>query len=478
MKKIKICTCTWLLLLSAQIALAQRYVPHIEEAKLIKTDPRLIVKSGYLIVPEDRSQPAGRQIRIPFVFVRRPDQDPRKNILLFTTGGPGYSTIANIDSIDYNSGWLMFGGFIAFDQRGTRLTDPQLPCPEVDTAIRTSYLTNQNREMLVHKAVEGCRIKLQKQGINLGAYTTVASAEDINDLRLALNLDSLYLLGISYSGGLMLTVARRHPEAVRALILNSPLPEFVNYEEEALYNINTALDQVFANCADSAIVYHDLKARFRSYFTGITGRKFKLPYQAPGQHDSVMITYTKHELLDAIIDRMNTAQVKTVPAVILDIINGHHASYVREVLNGYFGQHTSLSLGMRYSVYCSEQIAYADQRVIHDQEKKFPWLAGFRFNNVDHAICNCWKVPAEPAAVKTPRKLSVPALIAAGDIDPWCPAYYGRLIEKKLPNAQLLIRHNAGHVPGFMIDGVDYVGAFIKNPYKKLVSHSKNARLE
>ncbi|XHR98220.1 alpha/beta fold hydrolase [Mucilaginibacter sp. UC70_90] len=57
----------------------------------------------------------------------------------------------------------------------------------------------------------------------------------MNDLRLALNVDSLNLVGISYSGGLMLTMARNHPEGVRALLLNSPLPGYVNFEEHALF---------------------------------------------------------------------------------------------------------------------------------------------------------------------------------------------------------------------------------------------------
>jgi pimeloyl-ACP methyl ester carboxylesterase len=429
----------------------------------VKTDPRLIVKSGYLVVPENRHTKSIRTIKIPFVFVRRPDQDAVKNISLYTTGGPGYSTTAGVDSIRYESGFLKFGGFILFDQRGTKKTQPCLDCPEVDSAIWRSYKQHLNKDSLVLLAVKKCRNKFTAQGIDLSAYNTLESAEDINDLRLALHLDSLNLVGISYSGGLMLTVARNHPEAVRTLILNSPLPGYVNYEEHALLNFNEALDKVL----DST-----LKSRFRQYFTAISGKQFNILY------DSSNITYTKNELLEVIINRLNTNQLKTVSYVISQIIDGKHDQYIRPLLDEYAAGSPTRSLGMRYSVYCTEQIAYSDSAIQKQQDALLPWLSGYSINNVDHAICSCWKVSPEPSIVKTPVYSNVPAIISAGDIDPWCRPFYNSLIKRTMPNAQLLILHNRGHGAGYTIDGVDYLSLFMTQPFKPLVSQSKDLIIE
>jgi pimeloyl-ACP methyl ester carboxylesterase len=447
---------------------------------LVKADSRLILKSGYLVVPENRKKPKGAKIKIPFFFVRRPDQDARKNITLYTTGGPGYSTTANIDSIGYNSGFLRYGGFIAFDQRGTKRAKPCLSCPEVDSAVRRSYLEGKSKDSLVFSAVKRCRQKFERQGVDLSAYNTLESAEDINDLRLTLNLDSLNLVGISYSGGLMLTVAKLHPEGVRTLVLNSPLPSFVNYEEHGLLNINEALDQVFDNCeADSSgTAYAGLRNRFKKYFTDISGKYFSLKYKEASKNDSVDITYSKDELLDAVVNRLNTAQVKNVPHVVKQILEGHHAVYVREVLDGYFNGDRNVSLGMRYSVYCSEQIQYSSPKLQKEQDRLLPWLAGYHLNNVDHQICGCWQVAAEPKSVKDPVYSLVPALISAGDIDPWCRPYYNRLIQRHLPNSQVLILKNKGHGPGYYSDGVDYLDMFMRNPFKKLSSNSKGVKVE
>ena len=65
-------------------------------------------------------------------------------------------------------------------------------------------------------------------------------------------------------------------------------------------------------------------------------------------------------------------------------------------------------------------IAYARKELVQKQELVLPWLAGYEFNNVDHAICDCWKVKPEPATAKEPVYLTIPAIIAAGDVDPWC----------------------------------------------------------
>lgn len=458
------------------------YTPRVElTACPVKYDARLVVQYGYLVVPENRQRPRDREIKVPFLFVRKPQQDARRNISLFSTGGPGYSTTANVDSIGHGSGWLRYGGTILFDQRGTRRALPCLECPEVSEAIKRSYRTGLQPDSLVRAAVKQCRSKLTAQGIDLSAYTTLESAEDINDLRRALRLDSLNLIGLSYSGGLMLTVARTHPEAVRRLLLNSPLPGYVRYEEDGLLNINEALDQVFADWeADSAAnpAHQQLRSRFRAYFTAITGKKFTLTYLEKGARDSLRITYTKNELLDAVVNRLNSDQVKTVPAVLNDLLNGRHQFYVREQLDGIFAGDPALSLGMRYSVYCSEQIAHADPALEKQQRTVVPWLAGYRFNDVDHAICACWDVKPEPKAAKNQVYSAVPALLAAGDIDPWCRPFYNQLIKRYLPNSQLLRWHGRGHAPGYSADGIDYAQFFLAHPYRRIISRSKDLLVE
>jgi pimeloyl-ACP methyl ester carboxylesterase len=418
-------------------------------------------------------------VKLPFVYVRKTVNEP--NNILFTTGGPGYSTLAGFKELTARSDYFQFGGLIMFDQRGSKRSTPCLECPEVNAAGIKAYRENLSKDSLQLIAVKQCRKRLAAQGIDLSAYNTIESAADINDLRLALQLKPLTLRGISYSGGLMLTVARNHPEGVKSLILSSPLPGYTNYEEEAMFNINEALDQVFKNCeADSADknTYGNLRERFHQYFAGITGKIFTISYKEKDGSRDLSVNYTKDELLDAILNRLNRWQITTVPFVMNEMIQGRHEVYVKEILDDVFKGDQGLSHGMRYSIYCSEQIAYANEELIKKQDSILPWLAGYAFNNVNHAICDCWKVKPEPAIEKTPVYSTIPALITAGDVDPWCPPFYNRLIKRYMPNSQLMTVHDQGHIPSFFVDGVDYLKLFMDHPYKKIVAASKKVIIE
>lgn len=471
-----------LLLWALPRAHGQAYQPRIEPATCpIKVDPRLVVRYGYLVVPENRQRPRGRQVKVPFLFARRPTQPATRGICLYSTGGPGYSTTAPIDSIGYQSGLLKYGGVLLVDQRGTQRAQPCLDCPEVPQALQQAYRTGRSKDSLVRLAVTQCRKKFTRQGIDLSAYTTLESAEDLNDLRRALGLDSLNLLGISYSGGLMLTVLRNHPEAVRSLLLNSPLPGTVNYEEGGLLNVNEALEQVFRACErDSAApgVYRPLRAQFHAYFSALTGKSFAFAYREPGTRDSLHLTYGKAELLEALVSRLNSEQASTVPAVIRDLVRGRHLPYVREQVDRVFAGDPALALGMRYSVYCSEQLAYADPRLEKQQETVVPWLAGYPVNNVDRAICACWAVRPEPPTVKAPVYSAVPVLLTAGGLDPWCRPFYNQLLRRTLPNSQLLLFPDRGHAPGYGLQGTDYAELFLAHPYQKLRSTSAKLLIE
>lgn len=461
---------------------AQSYSPKIERCACnIKIEEGVIARCGYLVVPENRKRPDKTLLKIPFIFVRKNGMDSVRNISLYTTGGPGYSTTLGITKITANSGFLKYGGFIAFDQRGTKKAIPSLECPEIDEAIKRSYAENLSKDSLVLLAVKACRKRISAQGIDLSSYSTTESAADINDLRLALKIRSLTLIGLSYSGGLMLTVAKNHPEGIKALVLNSPLPGFVNYEEHGLINMNEALEQVFANVLTDSLKderYKDLRNRFHEYFTKITGQHFTIKYLPKGKTDSLSIKYGKAELLDAIIGRIDNNRLKSVPFVMNELIKGNHYEYISELLDGVFLGDPTRSLGMRYSVYCSGQIAYSDPQLIAMQDQILPWLSGYPFNNVNAEICDCWKVRNEGKEAKTPVYSTIPALISGGDADPWCRPFYNTLIKRYMPNAQVILIHNRAHGAGFGANGFDYLEEFMADPFKKLKSRSNNVIIQ
>ena len=459
---------------------AQHYTPKIEPCPcLLKAAPGLIMRCGYLVVPENRKDPKNKNVvKIPFVFARQPGMDSTKNITLVTTGGPGYSTINPGDSISYNSGRFRYGGFISFNQRGVKNSIPCLDCPEVEASKRNSLIKGTSEEKEEIEAIKKCRDRLIRQGIDLNAYTTIESAADIEDLRKTLRIESLTLYGWSYSGGLMLTVARNYPGGIKSLLLDSPLPGFVNYEEQALFNHNEALDEFFDSLEADSLrnkTYPDLRTRFRQYFTALNSKEFNADVLIDSQ--VYKIKYGKQELLDLVIDRLNASQYREIPDLLTRFFTGNFEPYISEYLNNRLAGNRSLSHGMRYSVYCSEQISYASKAKVHEQEKILPWFSNYRFNNVDHAICDCWNVKPEEPVAKTFVYSNIPVLITGGKIDPWCRPFYYYAIKRTMPNAQILLFKNRGHIAGFGTEDHNFLDDFMKDPYKKIISYSSEAEV-
>jgi len=64
-----------------------------------------------------------------------------------------------------------------------------------------------------------CARLMRNDGISIEAYNTIESAEDLEDLRQALGVDRLRLIGVSYGTELALEMIRRHGDRVDAAVL-------------------------------------------------------------------------------------------------------------------------------------------------------------------------------------------------------------------------------------------------------------------
>ena len=178
-------------------------------------------RCAYLIVPENRNKPNGKTIKLPFIYVESKNPNKHKDPVLYTAGGPGASSLGGVRFIHQRQ-FFQDRDYIAFEQRGTWNALPRLDCFEVSDAIKEAYRKGLNKDSMILVGVKVCRKRLVAQGIDLSAYNTIENAADIEDLRRALNIDSINLIGISYSGGLMMTVMRNYPQHIRSVVSIRP----------------------------------------------------------------------------------------------------------------------------------------------------------------------------------------------------------------------------------------------------------------
>ncbi|WP_216823595.1 alpha/beta fold hydrolase [Niastella vici] len=429
---------------------------------------------GYLIVPENRRKASSGMIRLPFIVLKSKNPDKKQDPLLFTTGGPGGSSLGWINGMQKSS-VIESRDCIAFEQRGTQFAIPSLRSFELDTAIREAYRKNLNKDSMWLEGVKRYKKKLEKKGIDLSGYNTDETVADIIDLLKVLKIDSVNLYGVSYSGGLMLAVLQKEPSKVRSLVLDSPLPTFVPIDEEEPMNFVKAIAVLSGHCekdSSNQQRYGSLATRFENYFNSIADKKFYFPYVEKGTVDTLQVEYTKNELLDLLDNTLQDASaIKNVPFMITEMISGNHAPYIQKKLDDIFNKNIAPN-GMRISVYCADQANYHSEERIQQLWRLYPLLSGYHINDVYKAFCDCWKVPPVNVQTRQPFHSNKPVLIGDGEMDPACSPLYMSRIKQYMPNAQCFLFINRSHGVG----GATFrqmAQTFLDDPYHRIQSHNE-----
>ncbi len=440
-----------------------------------KIDASFKTECGYLLVPENRKKINSKTIKLPFIIVRSKNPNKRKDPIFFTGGGPGTSSLNWANGIS-KSTLINDRDCIAFEQRGTKYAIPYLRRFDLDLAIREAYRKNLSKDSMAVIGANQYKKSLKKAGIDITGYNTDETVTDIHDLLNVLKIDSVNLFGISYSGGLMLSVLRKDDTKIRSLVLNSPLPNFTPIDEDEPANFMEALNIIFDRIESDTLaknLYGNQKERFQQYFNSIINKKFYLPYVENGKTDTMNIEYTKNDLLEIIVNSMfGPTAIKDVPVIINNIINGNHSEYMKSKLNDIFNGNPAPN-GMRIAVYCADQSAYNNPEVEKRLYEIYPFLEGYHINDVYNAICDCWKVPAVSPTTKQPFYSNKPVLIGDGELDPACRPLYMYMIQHYMPNAQSFVFKNLSHGVGGK-DFYEMTQKFIDNPFEKIHTDSKD----
>ena len=175
---------------------------------------------GWLEVPVRHGRASGSRIRLPVVRLKTSNPNPGPPVI-FLAGGPGNAgtRILTGSLAPHAARIRAFADIIAFDQRGTGASEPSLAVPgrlELPSSVSIDSPEARQRLAAVGNLI---RTTMQSQGVDLSAYNTIESADDVELLRQALGVENVVLWAHSYGTHLALTVIKRHGQRVARALL-------------------------------------------------------------------------------------------------------------------------------------------------------------------------------------------------------------------------------------------------------------------
>ncbi len=452
---------------------AQSSVPRFENADCAIPVPptEKNVQCGYLTVFENRSAKSQRTIRLPIVILKSESSNPKPDPVLKTLGGPGGSSIKMISG-RRSSPWLKDRDYIIFEQRGTRYAQPSLECPELNAANVASAKTQLDRSKTRSKEIAAaarCYNRLTNSGIDLGAYNSAESAADIEDLRRVLKIDKINLYGISYSARLMLDVMRYYPDGIRSVVLESTLPPETNYDEVGVDAIVRTLNEMFSQCqadAECNTAYPDLEKKFYAVVERLNDKSLIVSTPDPVTKQTYDILLNGDDFATWIVDYLFSNEPSATVEAPYVINEAFLGNYVRQFKN-YAGDKLgapSYSLGMRYSVWCSEEVPFEKMSLIKSQSDKYSGLKGYEVMALPD-ICSVWKVKKAKPSANRPVSSNIPTLVLGSQYDAYTEPAWGKMVASRLSKSFYFEIPWAGHGPAFSVPCVSgMIASFFYDP--------------
>jgi len=396
---------------------------------------------GYLVVPENRARPDGRQVRLHVAIFHSRAANPEPDPVVHLSGGPGASALG-LSGYLFRTGLdavLKSRDLVIFDQRGTGYSKPALNCPErqaITPQLLDGSLSSAEEDRLIVDAFQRCHDRLSAQGIDLSAYTSAASAADVEDLRRALGYPQLNLHSVSYGTRLALTMMRDDPQSLRSVVLDSTLPLQVNLYTALAPNAARAFKVLFDRCAaDPACsqAFPNLEASFYNLVDQLNANPLMINVHAYGNTYPVLVD--GNLLVDVLFTGLyNPSVIGYMPKMISDIQQGNTA-ILKERLGLYFD--TSTALGLQMSVICAEEIPFSSPEEAYDLAQGTPpQIANFFPASVQplFTACQTWGTEPDPRENQAVSS-SIPALVLGGEFDPITPPSWGQMAAESLRQA-------------------------------------------
>jgi pimeloyl-ACP methyl ester carboxylesterase len=389
---------------------------------------------GYLEVPLDRGGSVPDVLRLRVAL--DDNRDAPRGVLLVLAGGPGQPGLPYLAAMRESlAGAVPDYRLVMLDQRGTGGT--ALRCPALQQEVGSSDV-----RVASAAAVAGCAAAL---GNRRNFYTSADTVADLEALRRALGVPSWTVDGVSYGSHVAQRYALTHPRRVRALVLDSVVPQ---QGPDPLYTaaLRGAGRVLRTACREQGCPSdpaHDLAVAVDR-----SGHAVEL-------FDALVVLSiidpTMSDPRFAVLDRLRTA-ANGDPGPLTALV---------EAINAPDGAPPEVfSAGLHLATVCADMthtpwgdssapLAGRDlavRRAVAHLPGSATWPFPTAIAGAHGLLANCrhWP-PSRPAPPPPHRRLGMPVLLLAGDRDLSTPVDWARDQAAVTPRGSLVVIPDAGH---------------------------------
>lgn len=388
-------------------------------------------------VAENRDAPEARKLALNVALIRATEA-AEDDFIVFLAGGPGQAAIETWPQIAGALEPARKGRHVLLvDQRGTGGSNA-LTCAADDIEAMAD----------LDLARIGERTRTCLDGLADTAdprfYTTSDAVRDLEELRVALGGPRLNLVGVSYGTRVAQQYHKRHPDAVRSIVLDSPAPNELVLGAEFARNLDDALKAQFAKCAanaDCAKAFPDPYASVRQLRDVLQAQPRPVRYADPVSFEPVEQRLDGYALVGLVRMFAYTPETAAViPLSVQQALTDNYAPLMGQLKLMTDGIGELAGSGMQLSVICAED---ADRLVANPADADT--LLGTLLDDVLRTQCEIWPRGSRPDDFTAPASGDTPTLILAGEFDPVTPPRYGEQILATLDNARLIVANGQGH---------------------------------
>jgi pimeloyl-ACP methyl ester carboxylesterase len=394
-------------------------------------------RCGRFRVYEDREGMSGPTIDLAFVVLEALDADARvEDAIVPLPGGPGQS---------FTDQAVLFSRIMPAEQRRRRdvlLVDVRGVGRSGSLSCRVDYPRGPESRFGTLFPVDhavACRDELSRRA-RLDRYTTASSVDDLEDLRRWLGYAALNLSGGSYGTRVAQVYMRRHPDAVRTVVLNGVAPVAEPLYVQHAFLLQRALDQLVDECR-SDVSCHAAYPDLDEQLAGLLERFAKGPVEV--EMGSRTVPFSIGDL-SYVLRGFLYGQAAALPMLIDRAAAGELAP-----LAEYYLQRTawvSDTGGYHFSVLCAEDIApLTDEDVARATRGTF---MGDHLIQAYRRVCDLWPHAELPASHWEPVVSEAPTLLLSGGRDPVTPPEGAEAVARHLPNSLHVVVPNGGHGVG------------------------------